>query len=144
MRRSIAIDSSYAPAWSYLSSIIYDQIYRYVTLPMTQENIAMGMDAAKKAIALDPLSPLYPTQLAVQFLDMRQYDKALEQLKNALELDTHFASAYVYLSFTYVAEERFEEAVQAIEAAKQSFGRNPLVLGILGFIYAYMAIRFGW
>ena len=69
---------------------------------------------------------------------MRQYDKALEQLKNALELDTHFASAYVYLSFTYVAEERFEEAVQAIEAAKQSFGRNPLVLGILGFIYAYM------
>ena len=54
MRRSIAIDSSYAPAWDWLSAIIYDQIYTYSTLPMAQESIAMGMDAAKRAIDLDP------------------------------------------------------------------------------------------
>jgi TolB-like protein/tetratricopeptide (TPR) repeat protein len=54
MRQSIAIDSSYAPAWSYLGGIIYDQIYIYANLPMTAENIRAGKVAAKKAIVLDP------------------------------------------------------------------------------------------
>jgi len=54
IRRSIAIDSSYAPAWDWLSTIIYNQIYVYGTLTMTEESIAMGMEAAKRAIVLDP------------------------------------------------------------------------------------------
>jgi len=64
IRQSIAIDSSYAPAWDRLSTIIYDQIYRYANLSMTQDNITMGMNAAKRAIALDPNYALGYTSLA--------------------------------------------------------------------------------
>ncbi|MFC4722386.1 hypothetical protein ACFO5O_08635 [Geojedonia litorea] len=53
IRKSIAIDSSYAPAWGLLSRIIYNQIYRFTILPMSQENIATGMYAAKKTLLLD-------------------------------------------------------------------------------------------
>ncbi len=52
--QSMAIDSSYAPTWAFLSTIFYDQIYRMVILPMTHDNITMGMNTAKKAIILDP------------------------------------------------------------------------------------------
>jgi len=54
LRQSMAIDSSYAPAWSYLAGIYYDRIFVYGNLPMTPENIRAGKDAANKAIALDP------------------------------------------------------------------------------------------
>jgi len=54
IRQSITVDSTYAPAWRYLSGIIYSQIYNYGILPMTQENITKGIEATKRAIKLDP------------------------------------------------------------------------------------------
>lgn len=53
IRRSIALDENYAPAWALLGKITLTQIYNFATVPMTQVNIGMGMDAATTAISLD-------------------------------------------------------------------------------------------
>ena len=52
-KESIAIDSTYAPAWSLLSSLYYQSAMRFV-ITEREEAINQGTKAAKKAIALDP------------------------------------------------------------------------------------------
>ena len=53
VRESIAVESSYAPAWSLLSRLFYDAAFKFSRMPM-HEAIKQGKLAATKAIVLDP------------------------------------------------------------------------------------------
>ncbi|MGM5469853.1 TPR end-of-group domain-containing protein [Flavobacteriaceae bacterium LMO-SS05] len=86
IKSSIAIDSTYAPAWALYSDIIKDQIYRYINIPMTQEDIAKGIGAAKKAIALDPNFPLGYTTLASLERASWNFTEANTNINKALAL----------------------------------------------------------
>lgn len=52
-KESIAIDSTYAPAWSLLSSLYYRAGFSLLTLPM-DEAMKEAKDAAEKSISIDP------------------------------------------------------------------------------------------
>jgi serine/threonine protein kinase/Tfp pilus assembly protein PilF len=118
------------------NSDVWLQYGLYYLRPMRRTDEAFA--ALKKASELDPLSAFLQGQLGIQLLAMRQYDQALKQIQNALDLDPHFVLAHFYLGVAYIVEGRFEKAIHAIEVAIQSFGRIPLLLGFLGFIYARM------
>ncbi len=53
IRESIAIDSSYAPAWNTLSTLYYDAAFQFGTMKIG-DAIKKSKNAAKKSIALDP------------------------------------------------------------------------------------------
>ncbi|RXJ52485.1 tetratricopeptide repeat protein [Gelidibacter gilvus] len=53
VKESIAIDSTYAPAWAILSHLFYRSAFNYGSMPM-DEAIRDGKLAARKAIELDP------------------------------------------------------------------------------------------
>ncbi|MEO6346399.1 MAG: hypothetical protein ABIO60_00685 [Aquaticitalea sp.] len=53
IRASIAIDSSYAPAWALLARCFHDAGLRFLTIKM-EDAIVQGKQAANKAIVLDP------------------------------------------------------------------------------------------
>ncbi len=66
----------------------------------------------------------------------RQWDRAIEQCRNALELDPNYYVAHAYLGVIYLMTGNFEEAILALEVAVLLTGRAPLLLGLLGRFYA--------
>ncbi|MGM5468732.1 hypothetical protein ACS386_00500 [Flavobacteriaceae bacterium LMO-SS05] len=112
IRQAIAIDSSYAPAWDLLSEIIYSHIYRYPNLSMTQENFNMGMDAAKRAIALDPDYALGYAGLASFERANWDFTAANSNMYKALSLAPEDADVIGQAAINAIDLGKLEEAVQ--------------------------------
>jgi len=112
IRQSIAIDSTYAPAWSWLSRIIFFQIYSYANLPMTKDNIAMGMDAAKRSITLDPDYALGYTSLAYFEKTNWNFTAANDYMDKALSLAPENADVNVAASNYSMSFGKLDEALQ--------------------------------
>ena len=68
-----------------------------------------------------------------------EYDAALRQLDDALEMDRSFALSHLYRGWVLEMVGRKEEALQALEHAVQYGGRVPLTLAHL----AHGQARFG-
>jgi serine/threonine protein kinase/Tfp pilus assembly protein PilF len=69
------------------------------------------------------------------FLAAGRYDQSIEQTRKALELDPSFWWAYQFLGLAYERKKQYEEAVAALEKARQG-DINPSSLGYLGYVYA--------
>ena len=82
------------------------------------------------AVALDPLSASLIFKLGQKFFYGRDYDRALEQLQKALELDPNFAFSYVFLAKAYAWKGRFEEGLAACEKVASLFGDTPYTQSI--------------
>jgi TolB-like protein/Tfp pilus assembly protein PilF len=87
---------------------------------------------AERAISLDPLSPLVFAVAANAYCGVRQYDRAENLLRRALELQPDFAPALVGLAQCLPGLERYGEAVDAAARAVEVTGRHPHYLSVLG------------
>lgn len=56
---------------------------------------------ARRALDHDPTSPAVSHSLTVQLYLARQFDQAIEQARQTLELDANFAIAYAVLGEVY-------------------------------------------
>jgi len=63
---------------------------------------------------------------------VRSDNEAIEQLRNAIEMDQSHYQAYWMLGHTYAANKQFDEAIAAAEKAVELSERTPGALGILG------------
>ena len=90
----------------------------------------------KRALELDPLSPLTNLALGAELLSARQYDRAIEQEWKTLELDPNYLAARFYLSVGYIAESMPEQGIAECEKALVIFPENTLALQALGSAYA--------
>jgi tetratricopeptide (TPR) repeat protein len=124
--RALELDPNSEDAWS-----MYDYHF-LVTMGRMDEAIA----ASKKGLERDPLSPFLQWRLGNRYYLTRQYDRTIEQCRNALELDPNCYSAHVFLGLAYFFIGNFEEATRALEEALRLTGRSSIVLGILGFLCA--------
>jgi tetratricopeptide (TPR) repeat protein len=107
-------------------------IYNLLPLQRFDEAIAVS----KRALDLDPLSPVMYCNLGTIYLHSGQRDRSIEQYRHALEIDPHFGTAYFYLARAYLQMEDIDEAMLAAEAAIRELGREPNLLGFLGAIHA--------
>lgn len=55
--------------------------------------------------------------MARQFTDQKQYDKAIESYKNALKEDPKFATAWAYMGLNYRRLENYNEAIKCYDKA---------------------------
>jgi TolB-like protein/Flp pilus assembly protein TadD len=69
----------------------------------------------KKALAMDPLSVVIRTDLARLFYFHRDYDRAIEQYRAALDMDPNFSSAHLWLAQAYEQKRLFDEAIASLE-----------------------------
>jgi tetratricopeptide (TPR) repeat protein len=74
-----------------------------------------ALAVAKRALDLDPASPAVSHSLAVQLYLARQFDQAIEQALNTLEMDANFAISYQVLGEAYVSKGMYREALTALE-----------------------------
>ena len=106
----------------------------YFLLPLRRFDEAIAV--SRKALELDPLSPLTHTNLGIIYLMAGQLDRAVEQQHHALLLDPHYWMANLRLGWTYLSMGKYEDAIQALETAAQLVVQGAYALGLLGLAYA--------
>ena len=96
-----------------------------------------GIQSEQRALDLDPLSLVINKNLGTVYYYARQYDRALEQYKRALELDADFARSHLYLGIAYDAMGNTDAAVSELETALAQSGSNTVVMALLGHALAH-------
>jgi DNA-binding winged helix-turn-helix (wHTH) protein/TolB-like protein len=76
----------------------------------------------RRALEIDPLSPIFNRQYGVILLFARQYDAGLEQSKKTVELDTNFAVGHSTLSLAYRMKGSYAESVEEFAKFQELIG----------------------
>jgi tetratricopeptide (TPR) repeat protein len=108
--------------------------------------IAMGrlkesVDHVNRAREIDPLSISINFSLGRRLYMAREYDRAIEQLRNTLEMDPSYELAHCVLGQAYEQKGQYAEAISEFEKALAISHNSPLVLSALGHAYAVAGIR---
>ena len=94
-RRAIELNPNYATAHLWYSNLLAN---------LGRLDEALG--EAKKALKLDPLSPIILSNEGVVYLLMGDYNEAISRLKEVLEMDANFVPALLQLAGAYVQTSR--------------------------------------
>lgn len=139
-QKALRLDSTNAEAWTaladveikadndwvsgehdFLRAIQLDSNYATAHLWYAEDYLAFAgrVDEAlaevKKAQQIEPLSPMVGTVVAETFYVARDYDKAIQQAKNVLEMEPGFVPALVRLGEAYEQKGMFPEAIAAFK-----------------------------
>jgi serine/threonine-protein kinase len=95
----------------------------------------------QRAHQLDPLSSIISTNLAWTFSLTHDYDRAIEQLRQTLEVDPNFWLAYWDLGGYKLALGRYSEAVSDLQKAVEFSRGSTGALGMLGYAYGVTGDR---
>jgi serine/threonine-protein kinase len=82
-----------------------------------------AIEESKRAIELDPTSPLQNRDLGIFSYRARRYEDAIEQLEKTLELDPSFPETQEYLVDAYWLSGMKEKAIAEANALDESLGR---------------------
>ncbi len=101
-----------------------------------------SIEQAIWAKRLDPLSLGIGHNLGLVLYIARQYDRAIEEYQNLLQLDPEFPIARNFLGLAYAGKGMYDAALAELEKGIElSGGQDPLYIGTLGLIYAMMGKR---
>ncbi len=104
----------------------------YATVLMVlghNEKAAAELDCA---LELDPLSREVRFWLVEALFLGRQYERALEQARELVELEPEHPIAYLVLGHVYLGMQKFDQSVAALRCAVKVSRELPLMLGWLG------------
>jgi eukaryotic-like serine/threonine-protein kinase len=124
-RRALELGPGVSDIWMHYGGMYLE--------PMRRLDEAIA--ASQRSVELDPLSPFLHYQLGLRYHIARQYDRAIEQHRKALELEPNHFQSYVGLSGNFIQIGRPDEAVTAIETVPQRVA-IPLANCLRGSIYA--------
>jgi eukaryotic-like serine/threonine-protein kinase len=91
---------------------------------MPMQRTEDALDAAAKALELDPTSPWRQWYLGYCYFLARQWGRTVEQCEHTLELDANFYLAHQYLGFVYLLTGKVDEGIQACETAARLVGNS--------------------
>src|SRR5262249_39986418 len=91
---------------------------------------------AQLGMELDPLSASLIFNLGQRLCCIRAYDRALQQLQKALELDPNFIWAHVYLAQVFAWKGRYEDSLAACEKVVSLLAGNTYSRALGGLILA--------
>jgi len=101
---------------------------------MGQTEQAIG--ERKKAVELDPVSPLLHSALGEAYYHARRFDLSIAQNKEALELDPSYAIALVNIGRAYNLLGMHQQAREAFQRILAAAPEDPAILSLLGHEYA--------
>ncbi|HEX8493894.1 MAG TPA: protein kinase [Pyrinomonadaceae bacterium] len=110
------------------------QWYAYLT--GAQGRHAEAITEIECAQKLDPLSPVIASSASLIFFNARQYDRSMEELDKALEIDPNYFVAHQAYGWCYAMKGRYEEAIAAARKAVALSAHNPMALWSLGHALA--------
>jgi len=96
---------------------------------------------AKRALDRDPASCAVSHSLAVQLYLARQFEQAIEQAHNTLEMDAHFAISYEVLGEAYLSKGMYREGLLALEQFSALSRSSATSRALLGYSQARLGER---
>ena len=103
-----------------------------------------GLAEMRKALELDPTAEL-TNMASVHILYLaRQYDKAIEQANNTIQLYPNSWGTYFWLGVVYERKGMYEQALEAYLRSKSSQGAKPEELDAFRNAYKKSGIRGYW
>ena len=124
-QRSIELNPGYATAYQ-----------RYSLYLMAMGRIQESLLQMNRARDLDPLSISTNFSLGWRLYMARQYDQAIEQLRNTLEMDPDFALPRAVLGQAYEHQGVHAQAISELQKAVSISHGSPAMLGALGHAFA--------
>jgi TolB-like protein/Tfp pilus assembly protein PilF len=95
-----------------------------------------ALSRVKKALDLDPLSPLFHFAQAYVHYSARQFRAAMDGCLEIKRLDPSYFLVHLLAGFIHLAEGNYQAAVTAAEALQQGLGNVATALGIRATAYA--------
>ena len=123
--QALALNPAYAGAHTF---------YAFYLSSLGQSEEALVV--AKRALDRDPASPAVSHSLAVQLYLARQFDQAIEQAHNTLEMDAHFAISYQVLGEAYLSKGMYREGLLALEQFSALSRSSATSRALLGYSHA--------
>jgi TolB-like protein/DNA-binding winged helix-turn-helix (wHTH) protein/Tfp pilus assembly protein PilF len=124
-QRAIQFNPSYATAYQ-----------RYSLYLMAMGRFQDGFQQINKARELDPLSISINFSLGWRLYMARQYDRAIEQLRNTLEMDPSYELPHLVLGQAYEQKGAFALAIPELRKAVDLSHGTPLMISALAHAYA--------
>ena len=100
-----------------------------------------ALAVAKRAADRDPASPAVSHSLAAQLYLARQFDQAIEQAHNTLEMDARFAISYQVLGEVYLSKGMYREALLALEQFSALSRSSASSRALLAYSHARLGER---
>lgn len=129
-KRAIELDPNYAPAHQWYASYL-------LAVGRTTEAIT----SARRSQELDSLSLIVNSHLAWVLYLSRQPELALVQSKRILALDENFFPGLRYAGLAYELSGQYQEAIAALNKARELSGGSPVILGALAHAHAVAGNR---
>jgi TolB-like protein/DNA-binding winged helix-turn-helix (wHTH) protein/Tfp pilus assembly protein PilF len=123
--KSIQDNPSYATAYQ-----------RYSLYLMAMGRTGDSVEQIDKARELDPLSISINFSLGWRFYMARQYDRAIQQLRNTLEMDPSYELPHLVLGLSYAQKHDFGLALPELRKAVELSHGTPLMTSALANVYA--------
>jgi serine/threonine-protein kinase len=95
----------------------------------------------KLALSLDPLSYKTNDDLALSYVDLDQYDKAIKQFQICIELDPNLPSAHKSLGLAYLLKGFHKQAIKEFRKAEALSSGQKRYMGYLGWALAVTGKR---
>ncbi len=136
IKKSIEIEPNYAAAWELLASIYNTGVYNF-SIRTYDEGIPLGLEAANKAVELDPTSAYsYATLASLQELDWN-FDESSKNINKALELEPSNA-----IVVGTAANMTYGDIYKSIDLLHKSINLDPLVyLNYYNLGFAYYKVN---
>jgi TolB-like protein/Tfp pilus assembly protein PilF len=123
--QALALNLAYAGAHTFYA-------FYLSSLGRSEEALAV----AKRALDRDPASPAVSHSLAAQLYLARQFDQAIEQAHNTLEMDAHFAISYQVLGEAFLSKGMYREGLLALEQFSALSRSSATSRALLGYSHA--------
>jgi TolB-like protein/Tfp pilus assembly protein PilF len=129
--KAFAINPSYGSARQWHSLLL-----------MARGRHQEALDEIERARSLDPLSPVIPASRIQAFYFARQYDRAIEECRKALEVEPDFLTVHYHLGQSLLEKKQFPEAIAQLKKAEAlAGGKAPVFTMALGHAYGVAGNR---
>src|SRR5579864_4661052 len=117
--RAIVIDPNYARAYAGVADC---SSFLFMWFEATEDNLREARSASRRAVELDPESPVTHASLGLALFLSGDHEAARDEFETALGLCTELFEAYFYYGRSCFAQGQFEKAAELFGQASQA---NP-------------------
>ncbi|MEP7361904.1 MAG: tetratricopeptide repeat protein [Acidobacteriota bacterium] len=110
--------------------------FEYGFLLCRTGELSEGIAMMRRALELDPLSPVVNTNLGVSYYYQREYEQAVRHYLDAIDLDEFYPPAYYRLAQAYIQQARLSGAQECVDRAIRLPSASPVVQALAGYTMA--------
>jgi adenylate cyclase len=130
--RAIVIDPNYARAYAGVADC---SSFLYMWFDASEDNVREALSASRRAVELDPESPVTHASLGLALFLDKDYEAARDEFETALGLCTELFEAYFYYGRSCFAQGQFEKAAELFGQASQASPADFQALSLRGLCF---------